>query len=122
MKKVLFYTIPATLLLTLGIGYYAYAWSLSVSATCYNHPSSGTTVASAAASASGLEDNLARARAFVGGSGYEDEGGPSEGSVSAYALQIGNLGDPAKAYAYAEGRLPDGTLQSKEKKASCNLN
>lgn len=122
MKKILFYTIPATLLLTLVIAKLAYAWSLSVSATCYNHPSSGTTVASAAASASGLQDNLAKARAYVGGTGYEDPAGPSEGSVSAYALQIGNLGDPAKAYAYAEGKLPDGTLQDDEDKASCNLN
>lgn len=122
MKKVLFYTIPATLLLTIGIGYYAYAWSLSVSATCYNHPSSDTTVASAAASASGLDDNFARARAYVGGSGYQDQTGPSEGSVSAYALTIGNLGDPAKAYAYAEGILPNGALQFDEDKATCNLN
>ncbi len=111
MKKVLFYAISATLLLTLVIGYYAYAGSVAASANCYNHAPNQTTVASAAASASGLEGNLAKARAFVGSVGNQEKAGPSEGSVSAYAIEIGNLGLPGRAYAYAEGRLPNGQLQ-----------
>ena len=105
MKKVLLFAIPASLFLTLAIAKFAYAWYVGASATCYNSASNNITVASSAASASGLENNLARVKAHVNGVGYPDEMGPSEGPVSAMALQVGPLGTRAKAYAYAEGYL-----------------
>lgn len=122
MKKVLFLAIPAALFLTLVIAKFAHAWMVEASAVCYNSPGNDMTLASAASYASGLEDNLAKARAFVGGDGDKEEAGPSEGDVYAFYFQTGALGLPAKAYAYAEGKLPDGAVQSDKENASANLN
>ena len=121
MKNLLFIVVPAALVLTLVIGYYAYAGTTDATATCYNIPSNDVTFASAAGYASGLNNNKAIARAHVGGIGDEIVAGPSEGSVYAFKYQFGTLGQPAKAYGYAEGFTDDGALQFKKRNASCNI-
>ncbi len=124
MKKVLFYTIPATLLLTLAIGYYAYAWTVDASATAYN-TSSNSVYSNGSAYASGLSDHVARVKIKhnPGGAWADafDRGvGPIQGSAQMFASRFFPEGRPVKVYAEATAKHDDGALERDTDNAAVN--
>ena len=124
MKKVLFYTIPATLLLTLAIGYYAYAWTVDASATAYN-TSSNSVYSNGTAYASGLNDHFAEVKIKHNPGGgwanaFNDSIGPQQGSAQMFASRFFPEGRPVRVYAQAKAKHDDGAPQRDTDNAAVN--
>ncbi|MDE0300860.1 MAG: hypothetical protein OXN17_19655 [Candidatus Poribacteria bacterium] len=121
MKKLLLLGVPAALILTLPIGYYAYAWICDASATAYN--TSNHTYANGTAYATGLNDNYAKVTIKHNpGSGwtnaYHNWRGPWQGSAQMFASRFFPKGRQVKVYVKASGVHDDGTPQVDEPPAA----